>query len=107
MLKQVSDKEFEALLKNKNTAVVELYSDKCERCMCKSVYSQIEQVMGPYTDRITFAYLNSVRYPKIASNYGLDGAPHVLFFREGKMVERIYGYAPTNLINQMIKKYLL
>jgi len=107
LLKQVSDKEFETLLKDKNTAIVEFCSEKCERCMCKSVYSQIEQVMGPYTDKITFAYLSIDRYPKVASNYGLNGAPHVLFFREGKMVERIYGYAPTNLINMMIKKYLL
>jgi len=107
LLKPLSDKEFEALLKNKNTAVVELCSDKCERCMCKSVYSQIEQVMGPYTDRITFAYLNLDQYPNTASNFDLQGAPHVLFFIEGKMVERIYGYAPTNLINQIIKKYLL
>jgi thioredoxin-like negative regulator of GroEL len=103
----LSDKDFEVLLKNKGTAVVELCSEKCERCMCKSVYSQIEEVMAPYTDRITFAYMSLDRYPTTAANFGLQGAPHVLFFREGKMVERIYGYAPTNLINQMIKKYLL
>jgi len=107
LLKQVSDEEFETLLKNRNTAVVELHSDKCEKCMCKSVYSQIEQVMGPYTERIIFACLNIDRYPKIASNYNLDGAPHVLLFREGKMVERIYGYVPTNMLNLMIKKHLL
>jgi thioredoxin-like negative regulator of GroEL len=103
----LSDKEFEMLLKNKSTAVVELCSDKCERCMCKSVYSQIEQVMGPYTDGIVFAYLNLDQYPKVGSNYGLQGAPHVLFFKEGKMAERIYGYAPTNMLDLMIKKYLL
>ena len=104
MLKQLSEEEFELLLRNKNTAVVELYSDKCETCMCKSVYSQIEQVMGLHEERITFACLDMDQYPKIASNYGLNSAPHILFFKEGKMVERIYGYAPTSLLTMMIKK---
>jgi thioredoxin 1 len=104
LLKQLSDKEFETLLRDKHTAVVELYSEQCETCMCKSVYSQIEQVMSFYGERLTFACINIDQYPTIASNYSLEGAPHVLFIKEGRLVERMYGYAPTSLLNMMIQK---
>ncbi|MBP9011008.1 MAG: thioredoxin [Syntrophaceae bacterium] len=70
---------------------------------CRSLSPIIDELAVDYANGVKVAKLNVDENPLTASQYGIRSIPTMLFFREGRLVERLTGAYPK----QEIEKHLL
>ena len=61
---------------------------------CRMVAPVVEKLAGEYVGRVKVMKLNTDENPDIASKYGIQGIPTLMFFKEGKKVDQIVGAVP-------------
>ncbi len=70
---------------------------------CKMLAPIIEELASDYANGVKVAKLNVDENPMTASQYGIRSIPTMLFFREGRLIERLVGALPK----QEIERHLL
>ena len=60
---------------------------------CKMIAPAVEELADEYSGRISVCKLNTDENPDIASRYQIMGIPSLLFFKAGKLVDKIVGAA--------------
>ena len=61
---------------------------------CRMVAPVVEKLAGEYAGRVKVMKINTDENPDIASKYGIQGIPSLMFFKEGKKVDQIVGAVP-------------
>ncbi|MFZ2362227.1 MAG: thioredoxin [Anaerolineae bacterium] len=99
----VTDADFEALiLKSDVPAVVDLWADWCGPC--HMIAPSVEQLASAYDGRAVIAKLNVDENPNVPGRYGIMGIPTLLYFKDGKEVDRQVGVAGyAGLANKLEK----
>ena len=89
----VSDQSFrEAVLESDIPTVVDFWSPRCSPCQ---VMGGLLDEIGPdYAGRVQIFKLNVEQNPQTAMEYRVQGVPTVIFFRQGRPVDRIVGLLP-------------
>jgi thioredoxin 2 len=67
---------------------------------CRTLSPIIDELASDYANGIKVVKLNVDENPLIASQYGIHSIPTMLFFKEGKMVDRVTGALPKEQIEQ-------
>ena len=98
----VNDDQFEeVVLKAELPVLVDFWAPWCGPC--RSLSPVIEELASDYASGVKVTKLNVDENPLTASQYGIRSIPTMLFFREGRLVERLVGAHPK----QEIEKHLL
>jgi thioredoxin 1 len=63
-----------------------------------------EQIAREYSPSIMFAKLNVDKSPDIAERFFIMGVPTIIYFKSGKVVEKIVGAVSKNILKQKIKE---
>jgi thioredoxin 1 len=66
----------------------------------------IEELARDYAGRILFGKLNVDENREVGMQYQIMGIPTLLVFKNGKLVERIVGAMPRQMLEPKIKCYL-
>lgn len=92
----VGSQNFEAVvLKAELPVIVDFSADWCPPCrVLAPLYANLSQ---EYTDKVRFASLDIDEHPAIAARYGVQGAPTLIIFHQGKEVTRLVGPHPGRL----------
>jgi thioredoxin 2 len=99
---EVTDDSFaREVLTTETSVLVDCWAPWCGPC--KSLAPIIEELATDYTNGVKVAKLNVDENPITASQYGIRSIPTMLFFQEGRLVERLVGALPK----QEIEKHLL
>ncbi len=102
---QLTDKDFEEkALKNKLPVMVDFYADWCGPC--KLAAPVIEKLSETYKDKLVMAKLDVDANQVTSGKYGVMSIPTVVFFKDGKEVERMSGFAGEEGYLRLIKKVL-
>jgi thioredoxin 1 len=72
--------------------VVDFYATWCGPC--RELAPLLDNVAGGYSGRIKFVKVNVDESPGLAQNYEAQSLPLVLFFKDGKLMDR-YAGLPT------------
>jgi thioredoxin 2 len=98
----VTDESFarEVLMSNGPT-LVDCWAPWCGPC--RSVAPVLDELAQKYAGGVKIAKLNVDENPVIASEYGVRSIPTMLFFKEGKLVNKVIGAHPKD----EIEKHLL
>jgi thioredoxin 2 len=70
---------------------------------CRTLSPIIDELASDYANGVKVAKLNVDENPVTASQYGIRSIPTMLFFKEGKLVERLVGAQSK----EQIEKHLL
>lgn len=89
-------KEFDEILANNKSVVVDFFADWCGPC--KMLAPVFEKVAGN-TSGVTFIKVNVDQNPSVAQRYGITSIPTLLAFKDGNLANQSMGYIPEpNLI---------
>ena len=66
----------------------------------------LEEISREYGEKIKIGKLNVDENPTIAGQYRIMGIPTLLFFRGGKIVDKIVGVVPKKILQEKIERVL-
>ncbi|MBC8478903.1 MAG: thioredoxin [FCB group bacterium] len=72
---------------------------------CKIIGPVVEELADEYAGRASIGKLNADHNTK-PGEYKVKGIPTLLFFKNGRLVDRIVGAQPKNSIKEKLEKYL-
>lgn len=73
---------------------------------CQMVAPTVEEIALEYEGRLTVRKLNTDENPDIASRYQIMAIPTLIFFKEGKPVDKIVGVASKKHFTEKIEALL-
>ena len=89
-VKHLTQGEFEAeVTRCTNAVVADFYATWCGNC--RALAPQLEQLAAASTNGIKFVKVNVDESPGLAQHFQVSELPAVIFFRDGKEVQRLTG----------------
>ena len=103
-VKHITQGEFAAeVALSTNPVVVEFYATWCGPC--RKLGPMLDRLALPFTDKIKFVKVNIDESPGLAQNYSVQGVPTVIFFRDGKLADRLVGLPPEPELKASLEKF--
>lgn len=90
------------VLRQPGVTVAYFWAAWCEPC--KMIRGEIQQVSQLFKDNVKFVRVNVDEVKDVASQYDIMAVPTLLFFKNGKPLKRIIGYASQTEIEKMIRE---
>ena len=82
----------DAVLKSDIPVLVDFWAEWCGPC--RMIAPTIDQLAEEYAGRAKVLRVNVDEEPELASRYGVQSIPTLLFFRDGEPVDGLLGAAP-------------
>ncbi|GIU69671.1 MAG: thioredoxin [Candidatus Woesearchaeota archaeon] len=101
----LTDKTFREAIK-KGPILVDFYADWCGPCRMLSPVLEELSKDPDFKGKLEFAKLSTEDYPELAEENEVSGIPCLIFFKDGKEVERIVGFAPKPVMKSKINAIL-
>lgn len=101
---EVTDATFKEIIQNHPLVVVDCWAPWCGPCQI--IAPVIEEMARDYAGRILFGKLNVDENREVATQYQIMGIPTLLVFKNGKLVDRIVGAMPRQMLEPKITRYL-
>jgi thioredoxin 1 len=89
------------VLKHKGPCLVDVWSYGCPYCV--KLAPTMVAIANKYQERVKVCELNAGSFPQLARLMGIQGAPTVVVFENGKLLGRIAGLRPQSYYEEMIE----
>lgn len=99
----VNDGNLEQVVNRYNTVVVDCWAEWCSPCLM--IAPVIEELAREMQGKIAFAKLNVDENRGASMKYQIMSIPTLLVFKNGKLVDRIIGAMPKEMLNQKLVQY--
>jgi thioredoxin 1 len=102
---EITQSEFSNIIsdKKRNLVIMDFFAEWCMPCV----------VMGPVFERLAiknpqvhFCKINVDEAPKLSEEYEIANIPCIVFFKDGKEVDRVIGALNENLLQEKISDYI-
>jgi len=101
---EMTDASFGEMIQNNSLVVVDCWAPWCGPC--HMVAPIIEELARDYAGKILFGKLNVDKNQEVSMRYQIMGIPTLLVFKNGKLVDRIVGAMPRQMLEPKITCYL-
>ncbi len=99
----VSDADFGTEIeKHEGLAVVDFWATWCGPC--RMIAPVLEQLAAEYAGRVKVAKLDTDANPRTMTRLGIRSIPTLLFYRDGKIVDRVVGALPKGQIAERFER---
>ena len=98
-IKHFKTAEFDAAVAAAPLAMVDFWADWCGPC--RMLGPVIEQLAGQYPD-VVVGKVNVDDEQELALRYGVMSIPTVIFFKDGKEIDRKVGVMPPEAFTQVL-----
>ncbi len=103
---EVTDENFAAEVeKSDGLAMVDFWATWCGPC--RIVAPVVEQLADEYQDKgLKVAKLDVDSSPSVSARFGIRSIPSILFFKDGKVVDKVIGAVPKQHLEEKIQQHL-
>ena len=101
---ELTGSDFDKFAQSNGVAVVDVWAPWCGPC--RMVSPIVDRLSDRYRGKVAFGKLNSDDHGEKAGALGIMSIPTLLFYKEGKLVDRIVGAYPEEVIDEHIRKLL-
>ena len=102
-IKNVSDSEFKDFIGNNNLVLVDFYADWCGPC--HMIKPALEELSGELDGKVAFAKIDVDQNKETASEFGVMSIPSLLIFSNGRLIDRLTGALPKEIIKERLGKF--
>ncbi len=92
------------VLESSIPVLVDLWAPWC--MPCRMISPIVEEIGNDNQGKLKVCKLNTDENQNIAAQYGIQGIPTLLFFKDGQEVDRIVGVTPKPIIQQKLDAIL-
>ncbi|NOY12041.1 MAG: thioredoxin [Archaeoglobi archaeon] len=101
---KVDASNFDDVLAKHKNVVVDFWAEWC--MPCRMIAPIVEQLAKEYAGKVVFAKLNTDENPMIAGRYGITGIPTLIFFKNGRPVDKVVGALPKAELKRWVERNL-
>ncbi len=84
--------------------IVDFWAEWCGPC--KMIAPVLEEIAQQYDGQVKIAKLNVDENPETPMSFGIRSIPTLLFFKNGKFVNRVIGFVPKQELETLIDRSL-
>ena len=99
---ELNDENFGDFVAKHKVALVNFYANWCGPC--QAMKPVIDELAGEMKGKVSFAKANIDQASASASKYGIMSIPTLMIFKNGKMMDRLVGALPKDMIKQRLAK---
>lgn len=88
MALEITSENIQKIISDNQIVIIDLWRDSCPPC--RVIGPIIDQLAQENTD-IIIGKLDTSKYPDITSGFGVTSVPTLIYFKDGKEVERTKG----------------
>jgi thioredoxin 1 len=101
----ITDSNFEeVVLKSGKPVLVDFWAEWCGPC--RMVGPVVEELAKEYDGQAVIGKMDVDNNPKIATEYGIMSIPALLFFKDGKVVDKQVGAVPKHILANKLQAQL-
>jgi thioredoxin-like negative regulator of GroEL len=105
-VRNVTDANYkQEVLQSELPVLLDVWSDGCGPC--KMLEPVVMELSRQFKGRLKVAEINAATAPKTMQKLGVSGTPTVLYFRKGRVVERVVGYRALHYHRAFVEQELL
>jgi thioredoxin 1 len=99
---EVTDSTFESeVLQANEPTLVDFWAEWCGPC--KMVAPVVEEIAAEYGDKMQVAKMDVDSNRETPANYGIQGIPTLILFKDGEEATRIVGFRPkTAMLEELL-----
>jgi thioredoxin 1 len=94
----------ELVLKSDKPAVIDLWAEWCGPC--RMIGPHVVAMAEEFAGQAVIGKLDVDSNPQVPTNYGVMNIPTVMFFKGGKLVDKIVGAVPKKVLVDTLQKHL-
>jgi thioredoxin 1 len=96
---EVTDQTFDEFIQSNEKVVIDCWAAWCGPCR---IISPIVEELAQENEHITFGKLNVDKNRSVPSKYGIMSIPTLLYFKDGKLVDKTLGALPKPAIESRL-----